>query len=218
MYKPYKTVLDYLTAALLLPVLLPLMTIIAMVSLVVFRGNIIFEQDRMGRNGHPFTLFKFRSMNERCNKRGELLSDELRLNPWGSFLRRSSLDELPQLFNVLKGDLSIVGPRPLPIKYLEYLSHGEHSRHLIKPGITGLAQIKGRNKLNWDTKFSWDLHYVSNCSLLLDLKILWTTAILVVTMPKEVKAQDLITFKNSISRNNSQSASGANLIGVNFEN
>ena len=198
MYRATKTLFDYLFAVLLLPFLLPLMFVLCTVSVFVFRGKIFFTQPRMGRDGVPFTIYKLRSMNDLYHSDGTLLADQQRMNSWGKFLRRSSLDELPQLVNVLKGDVSFIGPRPLPIKYKEYLSRTENYRHTVKPGITGLAQIKGRNRLNWEDRFRKDLEYISKRSLSMDLQILAATMVQLAIMAPEVPSLDLITYKNSI--------------------
>ena len=135
----------------------------------------IFTQRRAGLRGEPFVLFKFRSMNEARGERGELLPDKDRLTEFGRFLRRCSLDELPQLWNVLKGDMSLVGPRPLLLDYVPLYNETQRGRLDVRPGITGWAQVNGRNALSWDEKFVLDVWYVEHRSLLLDLKILWLT-------------------------------------------
>jgi lipopolysaccharide/colanic/teichoic acid biosynthesis glycosyltransferase len=136
---------------------------------------VLFHATRAGLGGRPFELVKFRTMTDERNPDGELLPDEDRLTPFGSFLRRSSLDELPQFWCVLVGDMSVIGPRPLPMKYLPFYSADQARRHLVRPGISGWAQVNGRNSLTWEEKFSFDTWYVDHCSLWLDLKILWLT-------------------------------------------
>ena len=138
---------------------------------------VLFMQQRPGLCGKPFYIYKFRTMSGATNELGDLLTDDLRLTPLGKFLRRFSLDELPQLFNVLKGELSLVGPRPLLMEYLPRYSPEQARRHEVKPGITGWAQVNGRNAITWDEKFRLDVWYVDNRSFLLDLKILWLTLV-----------------------------------------
>ena len=136
----------------------------------------VFRQKRPGLNEKIFTVMKFRSMNSKRGEDGELLPDEQRITPLGKFLRKSSLDELPQLFNVLRGDMSFVGPRPLVPQYLPYYTEEEKLRHSVRPGITGLAQVNGRNAISWDRKLAYDVEYVKNISFLNDIKILFLTA------------------------------------------
>jgi len=136
---------------------------------------IFFIQQRPGLHGKPFNMVKFRSMTDQCNEQGELLPDDQRLPPFGQFLRSTSLDELPGLYNVLCGDMSLVGPRPLLMEYLPLYSPDQARRHNLRPGITGWAQINGRNALSWQEKFKLDVWYIDHQSLLLDIKILWLT-------------------------------------------
>jgi lipopolysaccharide/colanic/teichoic acid biosynthesis glycosyltransferase len=153
----------------------PIMLGVAVFVRLVMGGPAIFRQPRPGRNERTFTLFKFRTMKNETGSDGELLSDTERLTPAGSFLRKCSLDELPQLWNVLKGDMSFVGPRPLLLRYTPYFTERERLRLTVRPGITGWAQINGRNTLNWDARLACDVWYVENWSLMLDLKILIKT-------------------------------------------
>lgn len=136
---------------------------------------IFFKQVRPGLNGNLFNMYKFRSMTNECDKDGNLLIDEVRLTKFGKFLRSTSLDELPGLWNVLKGDMSLVGPRPLLVEYLPLYSEKQSRRHEVRPGITGWAQVNGRNAISWDEKFDLDVWYVDNQSFWLDIKILWLT-------------------------------------------
>lgn len=138
---------------------------------------ILFKQQRPGLHGKPFYLYKFRTMTDERDENGELLPDHLRLTPFGQFLRKYSLDELPQLFNVLKGDISLVGPRPLLMEYLELYTPEQARRHEVKPGITGWAQVNGRNAISWEEKFKLDVWYVDNRTFWLDIKILFLTVI-----------------------------------------
>jgi len=140
-----------------------------------FGFSIFFNQKRPGMNARPFKFYKFRTMTEKEDKNGNLLSDNERLTPYGSFLRKTSLDELPSLWNIIKGDMSLVGPRPLLMEYLPLYSKGQMRRHKVKPGITGWAQINGRNAISWEEKFELDIWYVENQSFWLDIKIIVLT-------------------------------------------
>jgi lipopolysaccharide/colanic/teichoic acid biosynthesis glycosyltransferase len=140
---------------------------------------VIFKQNRLGLNTKAFTFYKFRTMTNNNDEKGTLLPDKDRLTNFGKFLRRTSIDELPSFINVLKGDMSLVGPRPLLMEYLDRYSSDQAHRHDVKPGITGLAQIKGRNTLSWEEKFKYDIHYVDNHNIFLDLKILFLTVLFV---------------------------------------
>ena len=164
-----KRVLDLAIIVILAPIWLPVVAIVALLVWVNLGRPVLFAQDRAGRNGRPFTLYKFRTMRE-----GEG-SDEERLTKFGRFLRAASLDELPELWNVLKGEMSLVGPRPLPVRYLPRYTPEQNRRHEVLPGITGWAQVNGRNALDWETKFRYDVDYVDSRSTWLDLKILWMT-------------------------------------------
>jgi lipopolysaccharide/colanic/teichoic acid biosynthesis glycosyltransferase len=170
-----KVIGDRAMAALLLLLFSPIMIVVAIVVRLRMGTPIVFTQARPGRNGKIFTVYKFRTMTGDCDAEGNLLSDEERLIPLGQFLRKASLDEFPQLWNVLVGDMSFVGPRPLLVRYLERYSPEQARRHDVRPGITGWAQVNGRNALTWDEKFRLDLWYVDNWSLWLDLKILLLT-------------------------------------------
>ncbi len=167
-----------LDLALVVPALLllsPLLAFIAWRLRVEAGSPILFRQPRPGRDGKVFTILKFRTMTAECDERGELLPDEQRLTRIGRFLRGKSLDELPELINVLKGEMSLVGPRPLLVRYLPYFSEDERRRFECRPGITGWAQVNGRNDLPWDERLALDAWYVERLSLRLDLKILWLT-------------------------------------------
>lgn len=158
--------------------LLLLSPVLLLVALLVWRNlgrPVLFRQVRPGRNGELFTILKFRTMRDEVDAAGQELSDEERLTRFGKLLRSSSLDELPELINVLRGDMSIVGPRPLIVAYLERYTPEQARRHEVRPGITGLAQVSGRNTLDWEARFALDVKYVDSVSLLLDLKILWLT-------------------------------------------
>jgi len=175
-----KRLLDFFGALFLIILLSPLMATIAILIAFTLGRPVIFKQIRPGLHGRPFYLYKFRTMTDCRDKNGQLLPDEDRLTPFGKWLRKYSLDELPQLFNVIKGDLSFVGPRPLLMEYLPLYTPEQALRHVVKPGITGWAQVNGRNAISWEEKFALDLWYVENQSIWLDLKILFLTIIKVV--------------------------------------
>ena len=164
-------------ALVLIILLTPVMIVLALVIWIKLGSPVIFSQLRPGLRGRPFYLYKFRTMSEEKDDRGDLLADELRLTGLGRRIRKYSLDELPQLFNVLKGELSFVGPRPLLMAYLDRYTPEQARRHEVKPGITGWAQVKGRNALSWEEKFALDVWYVDHRSLGLDLAILWLTLV-----------------------------------------
>jgi lipopolysaccharide/colanic/teichoic acid biosynthesis glycosyltransferase len=172
-----KWVLDRLFAAIALAVFSPVMLMVAIAIYIRMGGPIFFCQPRPGKNGRVFNLYKFRSMTNDCDADGNLLPNEQRLIPFGLLLRKTSLDELPQLWNVLKGDMSFVGPRPLLVRYLDRYTPEQARRHDVMPGITGWAQVNGRNSISWDAKFKLDVSYVDNWSLWFDLKILFLTVL-----------------------------------------
>lgn len=155
--------------------LLPAILVLFLLVRVKLGSPVLFYQTRPGVNGVPFRMMKFRTMTEECDAQGNLLSDADRLTKFGRFLRASSLDELPELWNVLKGDMSLIGPRPLLMAYLDRYTPEQARRHEIRPGITGWAQVNGRNAISWDEKFKLDIWYVDNQSFWLDIKILWMT-------------------------------------------
>lgn len=178
MYRQFlKRSFDLLIAFLLFITLLPLVLLIFLISLAVIRSNPFFVQPRPGLGGNVFNLIKFKTMNDKKDAKGRLLPDSQRLTPFGRFLRSVSMDELPQLINVLKGDMSLVGPRPLLVKYLPLYSPEQARRHEVRPGITGWTQVSGRNSLSWEEKFKLDVWYVDHLSFALDIKILWLTLI-----------------------------------------
>lgn len=170
-----KLIGDRAMAALLLLLFSPILVVVGILVRLRMGSPIVFTQARPGKNGRIFTVYKFRTMTGDCDAQGNLLSDEERLIPLGQFFRKASLDELPQLLNVLFGDMSFVGPRPLLVRYLERYNSEQARRHDVLPGITGWAQVNGRNALTWDEKFRLDLWYVDNWSLWLDVKILLLT-------------------------------------------
>ena len=176
-----KRVFDLFLVLLSLPLILPIYLLLMLLALAQLNFPILFKQSRPGLNGKIFNIYKFRTMANDCDKDGNLLSDELRLTKFGKLLRSTSLDELPSLWNVLKGDMSLVGPRPLLVEYLPMYSTKQARRHEVKPGITGWAQVNGRNAINWNEKFDLDIWYVDNQSIWLDIKILCMTIKKVIT-------------------------------------
>ena len=169
--------MDILGASTGLTILSPLMALIGVFIYVHMGRPVLFRQVRPGLHGKPFAMYKFRTMTDARDSQGSLLPDEKRLGFFGRFLRNTSLDELPELFNVLKGDMSLVGPRPLLMEYLDRYTPEQFRRHEVKPGITGWAQVNGRNTLTWEEKFRLDVWYVDNRNIWLDLKILWLTGL-----------------------------------------
>ncbi|EGK8010005.1 undecaprenyl phosphate N,N'-diacetylbacillosamine 1-phosphate transferase [Campylobacter lari] len=177
MYKNgLKRAFDFFLALILLIIFLPFIVLIGIVLKIV-QGSVLFKQARPGLNEKIFYIYKFKTMSDETNENGELLPDELRLKPFGKLVRSLSLDELPQLFNVLKGDMSFIGPRPLLVEYLPLYNQEQKKRHDVRPGITGWAQINGRNAISWEQKFKYDVEYVQNCSFLFDLKIFFMTIV-----------------------------------------
>jgi len=170
-----KRFFDLLVSVTLMVFFMPLMLLISIFSYIIMGPPVLFRQLRPGLKGKLFTLYKFRSMLDSKDCLNELLEDQSRLTKFGKFLRKTSLDELPQLWNVVKGDMSLVGPRPLLLEYLPLYSAEQNRRHEVRPGITGWAQVNGRNCLNWEDRLSADVWYVNNCSFMLDLRILALT-------------------------------------------
>lgn len=170
-----KRCFDLLLVLITAPIWLPLLVVLAVITGVVLGRPVFFTQERPGYKGKIFKIIKLRSMTDARDARGELLPDEDRLPSYGKFLRSTSLDELPELINVLKGDMSLVGPRPLHVDYLPLYSAEQSRRHDVRPGITGWAQVNGRNAITWEEKFEKDIWYVDHQSLLLDIQVLWKT-------------------------------------------
>jgi sugar transferase EpsL len=170
-----KRVFDIISSAVALVVLSPLLIMVALLIRWKMGSPVLFGQMRPGYKGRPFTLYKFRTMNDKRDAKGNLLTDADRLKSFGRFLRASSLDELPELWNVLKGDMSLVGPRPLLMQYLTHYTPEQGRRHEVRPGITGWAQVNGRNAITWEEKFKLDVWYVDHWSLWLDVKVIFLT-------------------------------------------
>ena len=176
----FKPLIDFLVALVAFIVFLPVFLLVAVVLLVANKENPFFLQSRPGKDEKLFRIIKFKTMSNAKDSRGNLLPDSERLTPVGSFIRKTSLDEIPQLLNVLKGDMSLVGPRPLLPEYLELFNENERLRHRVRPGITGWAAVNGRNTISWKKKFEYDVWYVKNVSFLLDLKIIGRTFLKVI--------------------------------------
>ena len=178
MYRKYiKRLLDIIMAAAGIIVLSPVMLVTAFLVRVKLGSPVIFKQNRPGKNERIFEMYKFRSMTDERDQDGNLLPDEVRLTEFGKKLRATSLDELPELFNILKGDMSVVGPRPQLVRDMVFMTAKQRKRHEVLPGLTGLAQVNGRNKISWEEKLSWDLKYVNHISLRTDLSIVVKTII-----------------------------------------
>lgn len=181
-----KRILDFLLSTIALVVLSPIIVLLMITGAVAVKGNPFFTQDRPGRNEKIFKLIKFRTMTNEKDANGEFLPDDVRLIPYGRFLRKTSLDELPELINIWKGDMAIVGPRPLLTRYLPFYTETERKRHTVRPGLTGLAQISGRNALAWDSRLALDVKYAEHITFLGDVKIILLTAV------KVIKREDVV--------------------------
>nr|AHF24549.1 UDP-phosphate galactose phosphotransferase [uncultured bacterium Contig248] len=171
----FKRLIDVICSVLFVLLFFWLYLILALIVRINLGAPVIFTQERPGRNGKIFKLYKFRSMSDKRDENGELLPDQLRLNKFGRILRSTSLDELPELFNIIKGDMSFVGPRPLLVKYLDHYNAHDMRRHEVRPGLTGLAQVSGRNAMSWKEKFQKDVEYVDHVTFLMDVKVILLT-------------------------------------------
>lgn len=188
--KFFKRVIDFTLSLIALIVLSPILLVLIIVTAIAMKGNPFFTQQRPGKDEKIFKLIKFRTMTNEKDENGNLLPDDVRLNKFGKILRSTSLDELPELINILKGDMSIVGPRPLLVKYLPLYNDEQRRRHSVRPGLTGNAQANGRNALSWEEKFKLDIEYVDNISFAFDVKIIFDTV-------KAVLKRDGISSENS---------------------
>lgn len=184
--KYIKRLVDVVCSGLALVVLSPLLLVTAVLVRVKLGSPVIFKQERPGRDAKSFYLYKFRSMSDQRDENGELLPDDVRLTPFGRKLRSTSLDELPELWNIFRGDMSIVGPRPLLVEYLPYYTEAEMHRHDVRPGLTGWAQVNGRNATAWDERLQQDIYYIEHCSFLLDVRIIFKTVF------KVIKRSDIL--------------------------
>ncbi|MCO5240622.1 MAG: sugar transferase [Chitinophagaceae bacterium] len=186
MYKHFfKQIIDFTGAFILIMLLSPVFLLLIIVLSIYYRGNPFFLQKRIGYKDKAFSIYKFKSMKDIYDNEGIRLPDHLRLTALGKFIRKTSLDELPQLFNILKGDMSFIGPRPLPVRFLPYYTERERKRHLVKPGITGLSQISGRNHLPWNDRLELDVRYAESISFREDIRIIYKTIL------KVVKQEDI---------------------------
>ena len=176
-YKYIKRILDIISSLLAIIILSPLLAVTAVLVKTKLGSPVLFRQERPGKDEKIFTLMKFRTMTDERDENGELLPDEVRLTKFGKFLRSTSIDELPELFNILKGDMSVIGPRPLLVKYLPRYNEHQHRRHEVRPGLSGWAQVNGRNSISWEEKFDLDVEYVDNYSFAMDVKILFMTVL-----------------------------------------
>ena len=206
MYKTFiKRTLDIILSLIAMIILSPVLLILAILIRLKLGSPVIFTQQRAGKKGKPFTIYKFRTMTNARDAKGQLLPNAQRKTKFGNVLRSTSLDELPELWNVLKGEMSLVGPRPLLIEYLPYCTDEHNQRHDLRPGITGWAQVNGRNALNWDEKFALDVRYVRHQSFLLDVKILLKTVVKVLQR-KNInysKGKLMPPFDEYVKKNNS---------------
>ena len=193
MYKRYiKRLQDILLSGIALIILSPLLIVVSILVRCKLGSPVIFHQRRPGKDGKIFTICKFRTMTDERDENGELLPDEIRLTKFGQILRSTSLDELPELWNIFKGEMSLIGPRPLLVDYLPYYYEKERKRHTVRPGLTGYAQVNGRNFLGWDDRLEKDVYYVEHLSFLLDLKILIKTVLVV------LKKEDVSVDSNAV--------------------
>lgn len=182
MYQKYiKRGLDFILSLIASIILSPVMLMVAVLVRVKLGSPVLFKQQRPGKNEKIFNMYKFRTMTDERDENGELLPDEVRLTKFGKTLRSTSLDELPELFNIVKGDMSIVGPRPLLVRYLPLYNERQKHRHDVRPGFTGLAQVNGRNSISWEEKFEWDVKYVEHITFWGDVKIIFKTVKTVLT-------------------------------------
>ena len=195
-YKKFgKRFLDLLLSTLAIVILSPVLLVVAILVRIKLGSPVLFHQERPGRNEKIFTLCKFRTMTDKRDEKGNLLPDADRLTKFGKLLRATSMDELPELFNIWKGDMSIIGPRPLLVSYLPWYTEEERLRHTVRPGLTGLAQVSGRNFLDWDSRLSKDVEYVKNLSFAMDIKVLVKTVTVVF-------ARDKVAEDTSVSEGN----------------
>lgn len=195
MYNKYiKRLVDIVCASLAIIVFSWLYIIVAILVRIKLGSPILFKQERPGKNCRIFKLYKFRTMTDKKGPDGNLLPDEERLTPFGEFLRKTSLDELPEAFNILKGDMSVVGPRPLLVKYLPLYNETQMRRHEVRPGLTGLAQISGRNAISWEEKFDLDIEYIDNISFLGDVRIIFLTVFKAFIKRENINAEGMATI------------------------
>lgn len=180
LYEAYfKRVIDFIFGMLVLVILWPLYLVLAIMVRIKLGSPVLFTQDRPGKDEKIFKLYKFRTMTDERDEKGELLPDDKRLTSFGSWLRRTSMDEIPEAFNIVRGDMSLIGPRPLLVRYIDRYNEEQHHRHDVRPGLTGYAQAHGRNAVSWEDKFAMDVWYTKNVRFLVDSKIIWDTVMVV---------------------------------------
>ncbi len=207
--KVFKRIIDFTLSLIALIVLSPILLILTVIGAIAMGGNPFFTQPRPGKIDKKtgkekiFNLIKFRSMNNKKDKDGKLLPDEQRISKYGRLLRSTSLDEIPELINIIRGDMSIVGPRPLMARYLEYYDENERKRHNVRPGLTGYAQIMGRNSVSWDERIQLDIEYVNNLSLIMDIKIIFNT-VKIVLKREGIELEDIGNFDDYKMRKNNE--------------
>ena len=202
MYKHFfKRLIDFILSLIALIVLSPILLIVALLVRTKLGSPVIFKQERPGLNEKIFTLYKFRTMTDAKDEQDNLLPDEIRLTKFGKLLRSTSLDELPELFNILKGDMAIVGPRPLLVRYLQLYNEHQKHRHDVRPGFTGWSQCNGRNAISWEEKFDLDVYYTKHVSLLLDIKIILKT-VKVVLFREGISSETSVTMEEFRGSNN----------------
>lgn len=190
----FKRAMDFILSLSAIWVFLPLITLVAILVKIKLGGPVLFSQERPGKDEKIFKMYKFRTMTSEKDSEGNLLPDDVRLTKFGKTLRSTSLDELPGLFNILKGDMSIVGPRPLLVRYLPLYNEEQKKRHLVKPGLTGLAQVNGRNAISWEDKFNYDIEYVNKISFTKDIKIILLT-VLKVLKRSDISSDTSVTME-----------------------
>ena len=191
----FKRIIDIVLSLAALLILSPVLLVLTVIGAIKMKGNPFFTQDRPGKNEKIFKLVKFRTMTNEKDAQGKLLPDDMRMTGYGKMLRSTSLDELPELWNILKGDMSVIGPRPLLVEYLPYYNETERHRHDVRPGLTGWAQVNGRNSLEWGKRFAMDVYYVNNISPALDLKIFF------MTVQKVIKRSDVAENTDAVEGN-----------------
>ena len=205
--KCFKRVFDFVLSLGAIIVLSPVLLVLTVVGAVAMGGNPFFTQERPGKREKIFKLVKFRTMNNKKDKHGKLLPDDKRLTAYGRWLRSTSLDELPELFNILNGDMSIVGPRPLLVEYLPYYRKNERRRHLVRPGLTEWAQVNGRNAIgSWEERFRYDIEYVDNISLAMDIKVIMMTVLKVVKRSDILVGSEIKAGRLDVARRDSRNS------------
>ena len=209
MYAKYiKRPMDFTLSLLAIIVLSPVMAVTALLVRIKLGSPVLFKQERPGKDEKIFMMYKFRSMTDKRDENGKLLPDDVRLTKFGRALRKTSLDELPELFNILKGDMSIVGPRPLLVEYLPRYNETQRRRHDVRPGLSGLAQVNGRNAISWEEKFNWDVTYVDNITFIGDVKIILLTVWKAFVKEEGISAEGCATMSKFTGSREKEEANG----------